>query len=69
VKFRGESSLISKLTISDITAKINIADDATGTVNAPVAFTFSDEFSGSVYEVYNEGSPYTVSVTVEGRRK
>ncbi len=68
-RFRGESAVMSRLTASNIKAIVKVGEGATGTVTAPVVFDFLGEFSGSVYEIYKEGSPYTVSVNVEGRRK
>jgi YbbR domain-containing protein len=67
VKFRGERDLISRLTIANVKATAKPADGETGTVNAPVTFEFFGEFAGKIYETYKEGSPYTVSVTVQGR--
>lgn len=59
VRFRGESSVMSRLTSSGIKATVNIPDgESTGIVE----FEILGEFSGKVYEIYSEGSPYTVSV-------
>lgn len=59
VRFRGESSVMSRLTSSGIKATVNLAEgESTGTVE----FEILGEFSGKVYEIYSEGSPYTVSV-------
>jgi hypothetical protein len=50
---------MSSLTSSGIKATVNIPDgESTGSVE----FEILGEFSGKVYEIYSEGSPYTVSV-------
>ena len=59
-RFRGESTVMSRLTSSGIKATVNIPDgESTGTVE----FEILGEFSGKVYEIYSEGSPYMVSVS------
>ena len=59
VRFRGESSVMSRLTSSGIKATVNLAE---GESSGTVEFEILGEFSGKVYEIYSEGSPYTVSV-------
>ena len=68
-RFRGESAVMQRLEVAMIKATAKPSEGATGTVNAPVVFEFLGEFSGSVYEIYQEGSPYAVSINVEGRKK
>ena len=63
--FRGESDIMADLSAANIKASAKPADGATGVLNAPVIFEFLGEFSGKVYEIYKEGSPYTVRWTVE----
>ncbi|MBQ7779071.1 MAG: hypothetical protein IJ404_01120 [Clostridia bacterium] len=58
-KFRGEESVMKSLVASKIKATVNIPE---GESSGIVEFEFLDEFSGKVYEIYSEGSPYTVSV-------
>ena len=58
-RFRGESSVMSRLTSSGIKATVNIPD---GESSGVVEFEFLGEFSGKVYEIYSEGEPYTVSI-------
>ena len=62
VTFRGESSSMSRLTAAGIKAR---AHDESGTVS----FEFLGEFSGRVYEIYKDGSPYTVTMPSETRKK
>ena len=62
VKFRGESSAMSRLTASGI--KASVKDDS-----GAVSFEFLGEFSGRVYEIYQDGSPYTVALPTEARKK
>lgn len=63
-RFRGESTVMSRLTSSGIKATVNIPDgESTGTVE----FEILGEFSGKVYEIYSEGSPYTVSISKAAR--
>ena len=60
VRFRGESSVMSRLTSSSVKATVNAAE---GENTGVVEFEFLGEFSGKVYEIYSEGEPYTVSVS------
>ena len=59
VRFRGESSVMSRLTSSSVKATVNAAE---GENTGVVEFEFLGEFSGKVYEIYSEGEPYTVSI-------
>ncbi len=68
-KFRGESAVMSRLTATSIKATVKPSDGSEGIVNAPVIFEFLGEFSGSVYEIHQEGSPYTVAIQVASRKK
>lgn len=58
-KFRGEESAMKSLVASKIEATVNIPEGETSGI---VEFEFSEDISGKVYEIYSEGSPYTVSV-------
>ncbi len=64
-RFRGESTVMSRLTASSVKATVNAAE---GESEGVVSFEFVGEFSGSVYEIYQEGSPYTVSVAASETR-
>ncbi len=68
-KFRGESAVMGRLDQSLIKATVKVAENASGTVTAPVTFEFLGELSGSVYEIYQEGSPYTVTVNASAARR
>lgn len=59
VRFRSESSVMSRLTSSSVKATVNAAE---GENTGVVEFEFLGEFSGKVYEIYSEGEPYTVSI-------
>ncbi|MBE6582422.1 MAG: hypothetical protein E7648_04065 [Ruminococcaceae bacterium] len=58
-RFRGEGSVMSRLTSSSVKATVNAAE---GENTGVVEFEFLSEFSGKVYEIYSEGEPYTVSI-------
>lgn len=64
-RFRGESAVMSRLTSSSIKATVNAAE---GENTGVVSFEFVGEFSGKVYEIYSEGSPYTVNATASETR-
>lgn len=68
-RFRGESAVMQRLTASSVKATAKAPEGASGAVSAPVNFEFLGEFSGSVYEIYQEGSPYTVTVNASAARK
>ncbi len=68
-KFRGEDAVMNRLTASSIKATVKPSEGATGEVSVPVVFEFLGEFSGNVYEIYQEGSPYTVSIEIAARMK
>ncbi len=58
-RFRGEDAVMKTLVASKINATVDIPiGESSGTVE----FEFLGEFSGKVYEIYSEGTPYTVSV-------
>ncbi len=65
-RFRGESAVMSRLTASSIKATVSISE---GENTGVVSFEFVGEFSGKVYEIYSEGSPYTVNVTASETRR
>ncbi len=62
VNLRGNSSLLSTITEDDITAEVDLsaANQASGTVLVPVTFSFSDQYSGNVYEL----GTYSASVKI-----
>ncbi len=65
-QFRGESAVIPTFSLSSVKATVNIPDGETSGI---VSFEILGEFAGRVYEIYSEGSPYTVSVNNAARRK
>lgn len=68
-RFRGESDVMTRFTEASVKATATPGEGESGTVSAPVTFEFLGEFSGKVYEIYKEGSPYTVTMTAKGRGK
>ena len=68
-KFRGESTVMQRLTASNIKATVKVSDIDPESASAPVTFEFLGEFSGNVYEIYKEGSPYTVSSVAAAKKR
>ena len=55
---------MKSLVASKIEATVNIPEGETSGI---VEFEFSEDISGKVYEIYSEGSPYTVSIAKAAR--
>jgi YbbR domain-containing protein len=68
-KFRGESAVMQRLTTSSIKATVKASDVNTDSTSIPVVFEFLGEFSGNVYEIYREGSPYTVNAAAVAKKR
>lgn len=66
VRFRGEKDAMTRFTEASVKATARMPEGETGTVSAPVTFEFFGEFAGNVYEIYKEGSPYTVKMAAKG---
>ncbi|MBQ8253994.1 MAG: hypothetical protein IJY94_00650 [Clostridia bacterium] len=65
-RFRGEKDAMTRFTEASVKATARMPEGETGTVSAPVTFEFFGEFAGNVYEIYKEGSPYTVKMAAKG---
>lgn len=65
VYIRGESSYISKITANDVTAEIDLSSltSASGFMNLPVNVTFSDGYTGHVFETGTKPTSVTVRLS------
>lgn len=65
VTLRGKTADIQNMTEASIFATVDLNGLESGNKEVDVKFSFSQEFSDKVYEVYSESNPYKVTVNVK----